>query len=123
LKFKHIYILSTTLLNLSIPDAHFPESFQPPSGAGFSQALHPLADPNSILLFFVEFYGIRHQSGSLFLFNVGSGFQCLRSFDVLACLCSLIWIDKLLYFSSLELLSNTLPSTLLFLNRLLGMAF
>jgi hypothetical protein len=73
-----MFILSTTLPNLSIPDVPFPNSHQKQFQVKPATLLIPID------LFSFPFGGgvlrYRYQSGSFPLINVGSGFHCLRSF-------------------------------------------
>ena len=72
-----------SLLNLSIPDVHFPVLLSTLIRSQFQAKPATLLIPINFSLLFVveELDGTRYQSGSFSLINVGSGFQSLRSFS------------------------------------------
>ena len=75
-------ILSTTLLNLSIPGVPFSVLLSTLIRSRFQAKPATLLIPIEFPFLFAveELYGTRYQSGSFSLINVGSGFHCLRSF-------------------------------------------
>ena len=64
----------------------FQYCYQLSSGAGFRPSLQPSWSPLIFPFLFAveELYSIWYQSGSFSLFDVGSGFHCLRSLSILS---------------------------------------
>jgi len=80
---SELHVLSTTLPNMSIPDAHFPALSSTMIRSRFQ--VKPATLLISIDLFFFfggGFYGTRYQIGSFSLIDVGSGFHCPRIFSL-----------------------------------------
>jgi hypothetical protein len=71
-----MFILSITLPNSSIPDVPFPALLSTLIRRQFQVKPATLLIPiNFVPILVEEFYGIRYQSGSFSLVNVGSGFS------------------------------------------------